>query len=163
MNSLRQIYTKYGDDGYTKGLSGARIAKSSPLIEVYGTFDELGAFLGFAASAVNDSLAFHKQICVVQEDIFFVLANLQKDFSDNIKRLEMEIDLMLKDLSAATGFVFESTNEIACRLHLARVVCRRLERLLVRFHDELKFDQSVLAYINRLSDWIYVMGRTKLC
>src|SRR4051812_16118274 len=135
-----KIYTKTGDDGSTGLIGGERVAKFDPRIDCYGTIDELNAAVGFAAVVVDAALV--EQLRAVQNDLFVIGSHLATpdrppqnvalpQLDDRIiGRLEMQIDAADAALPPLRNFILPGGTEAAARLHLARTVCRRAERLL---------------------------------
>ena len=170
-----KIYTKTGDDGSTGLIGGSRVPKSDDRIDCYGTVDELNASLGLAAAdaeaAIRDSLI------RIQNELFVIgsyLAAPDPDETgepvaakfglppmqaDSIGRLEREIDACETTLTPLTQFILPGGTPTAARLHLARTICRRAERLLVRSAMERSVEPMIFAYLNRLSDWLFVQAR----
>jgi cob(I)alamin adenosyltransferase len=164
-----KIYTKSGDDGSTGLFGGGRVRKSDARIECYGTVDELNASLGVAAVAAPASLA--DLLRRVQNELFVVGAHLATPEDSPhtgslplldeamIGRLEMEIDNAEAELEPLRQFILPGGDEAAARLHLARTVCRRAERALVEFSLDRPVAPTIITYMNRLSDWLFVMAR----
>ena len=172
-----KIYTKTGDDGTTGllGTGGAanRVRKSEPRIDCYGNVDEVNAFVGWAAVAAaappNDAVGAALQ--AVQADLFVIGSHLAvadgapppsslPTLDDAIvARLEMQIDAAVAQLPALRSFVLPGGSELAARLHVARTVCRRAERRLVQFAQDRPVAPTILTYLNRLSDWLFVHAR----
>lgn len=165
-----KIYTRTGDDGTTGLIGGSRVRKSEARLECYGTIDELNACLGLAAAAVDSSL--RGLVLEVQKDLFVIGSHLATPDAPStpntglplldeqlITRLEMQIDGAESQLPALQNFILPGGTEGAARLHLARTICRRAERLLVDFSLDRPVPAIVLTYINRLSDWLFVHAR----
>jgi cob(I)alamin adenosyltransferase len=162
-----KIYTKTGDDGTTGLIGGKRLAKDELRIEAYGTVDECNALLGLAAVALEGELA--DRIARVQSDLFAVGSHLAAPSggTDNIALptlpdpavLEGEIDAADGELPALTSFILPGGSESAARLHLARCVARRAERLCVGLSRMESVPGPILVYLNRLSDWLFTMAR----
>ncbi len=165
-----KIYTKTGDDGSTGLIGGERVRKSDRRIECYGTVDELNAALGLAAAAFG-AAALIDRIREVQNDLFVIGSHLATpDESAHkqslpalddamVARLEMQIDGAEADLTPLRQFILPGGSEAAARLHLARTICRRAERLLVDFAMDRPVPALTLTYLNRLSDWLFVQAR----
>src|SRR6476620_2496584 len=164
------IYTKTGDDGSTGLFGGGRVRKSDARIECYGTVDELNAAMGWArvvagGSSIGDSLL------RVQHELFVVGSHLATPEDSPhtrslplldeamIGRLEMEIDSAEAELAPLRNFILPGGAELAARLHLSRTICRRAERVLVEFANDRPVAASIVTYMNRLSDWLFVMAR----
>ena len=174
---LTRIYTKMGDQGGTMLASGEKIAKSARRIEAFGNVDELNAWLGFFRDSLLGEAAFGNHwlpasLERVQNELFdlggelatpsrSIDPNRQRLVSDNdIKKLEHEIDQVNDNLEPLANFVLPGGHLCNSASHLARTVCRRAERELVRLRtDEPDVRIQTQIYLNRLSDWLFVMGR----
>lgn len=165
-----KIYTKAGDDGTTGLLAPGRVRKDSPRIDAYGAVDELNAALGLVRASEPDAEA-DALLAAVQEDLFVVGAALaDPDPSgrfhravddERTARLERSIDAMERELPPLTEFILPGGTPAAAQLHLARTICRRAERLTVALARAEGEDVpgQVLAYLNRLSDFLFVLAR----
>ncbi|WZO96351.1 cob(I)yrinic acid a,c-diamide adenosyltransferase [Isosphaeraceae bacterium EP7] len=166
-----KIYTKTGDKGMTGLLGSGRVSKDDARIESYGTVDELNAVLGLArAAGVSSSL--DGWLAAVQDDLFAVGSALadpdpEGRFYNAIKeahaiRLEGQIDEMEAGLPPLTQFILPGGTAAAAQVHLARTVCRRAERLVVALRNkpEEQVSDDVIVYLNRLSDYLFVMARS---
>ncbi len=165
-----KIYTRTGDDGTTGLIGGSRTAKDDLQIDTYGTIDEVNASLGLARSggpAWLDSL-----VEPIQNELFVIGSHLAladgqspddwrlpRITPTSIERLEKQIDLAQSELPPLKNFILPAGTETASRLHLARTVCRRAERLIVTFARSRSLDPVMLEYLNRLSDWLFVHAR----
>ncbi len=156
------IYSKTGDYGETDLFGGKRVRKSVDAIEVLGQFDELNATLGLARSVLNKSAS--SNISLIQNDLFVlgsVVAGveLKKSHSNYLKNqtswLEEQIDRLDKKLPALKKFILPNGCESSSRLHLARAICRRCERALVALGEYVE----LIPYLNRLSDYLFVLAR----
>jgi cob(I)alamin adenosyltransferase len=164
-----KIYTKTGDDGTTGLFGGERVRKCDARLDCYGTVDELNAALGVAAVTASPDVA--KSIREVQNDLFVVGSHLATPAESRyaaslpaldeslITRLEMQIDAAEQSLQPLKQFILPGGCETAARLHLARTICRRAERLLVDFSLDRPVPTMILTYLNRLSDWLFVHAR----
>jgi cob(I)alamin adenosyltransferase len=164
-----KIYTKTGDDGSTGLFGGGRVPKSDARIECYGTVDELNAALGVARVVAVGSIA--DSLLRVQHELFVVGSHLatpedsphtrSQPLLDEamIGRLEMEIDTAEAELEPLRNFILPGGVELAARLHLSRTICRRAERVLVQFACDRPVATTIVTYMNRLSDWLFVMAR----
>lgn len=165
-----KIYTKTGDDGTTGLFGGGRVRKSDARIECYGTVDELNAALGVAKVVAGED-EIGQAISRVQNELFVVGSHLStpEDSPSTrslpvlddamIGRLEMEIDSAEAELPPLRNFILPGGGELGARLHFARTVCRRAERVLVDFSMDRPVSGTILTYMNRLSDWLFVMAR----
>jgi len=165
-----KIYTKTGDDGSTGLLGGARVSKAEPRIDCYGLVDELNATLGWAG-AVTPIGELPEHLRSIQSELFVIgshlavadgaapPATLPPLEESAVARLEMQIDAAVARLPALRNFILPGGSEQAARLHVARTVCRRAERALVRFAQDRPVPPIILTYLNRLSDWLFVQAR----
>lgn len=161
-----KIYTRTGDQGQTSLFGGARVAKNDARIEAYGTVDELSSFIGVARAAAppaETDAVLHQ----VQHDLFEVGAHLASPGTSRfpgveparIEELERAIDVMERELPPLTNFILPGGSPPAAHLHVARTVCRRAERLVVALGDDTDATRSTIAYLNRLSDYLFVAAR----
>lgn len=167
------VYTRTGDKGTTALVGGKRVSKTDPRIESYGTIDELNSFIGLLATEVTDEkdLEFLK---VVQHKLFNIGSYLATDqentelniesqvTDESIHRIEKEIDRIDADLPRMTNFVLPGGSRSAALAHVCRTVCRRGERCIYVLDTAIEIDKNVLIFINRLSDYLFVLAR-KLC
>ncbi|MCH2487668.1 MAG: cob(I)yrinic acid a,c-diamide adenosyltransferase [Erythrobacter sp.] len=174
MVKLNKIYTRTGDDGTTGLVDGSRQPKSSPRMIAIGDVDEANSAIGLAAAAMGDGSA-ADALFRIQNDLFDLGADLAtpaeegEDFapSDMVLRvvagqvawLETAIDAATAQLEPLTSFILPGGTEAAARLHLARAVTRRAERAVVALADAEAVNPEALAYINRLSDYLFVAAR----
>jgi cob(I)alamin adenosyltransferase len=165
-----KIYTKTGDNGTTGLLGQGRVPKDDVRIEAYGTVDELNAVLGLVRAhglgPALDGLA-----AQLQEELFVVGSALADPSpggpfhnaitAEHITRLENTIDTLETELKALTEFILPGGTLAAAQIHLARTVCRRAERLTVRLlrQEGEGVAQSLIIYLNRLSDLLFVLAR----
>ena len=164
-----KIYTKTGDDGTTGLIGGDRVRKSDRRIECYGTVDEVNACMGWVRVAADRQLQL--AIADVQNDLFVIGSHLASPSEGTmqaslppledgmIHRLEMQIDAEDSRFAPLREFILPGGSELAARLHVARTVCRRAERLLVDFAMDRPVPATILTYVNRLSDWLFVQAR----
>lgn len=160
-----KIYTRTGDRGETSLLGGRRVPKDDPRIEAYGTVDELNSFIGLARSSAPDS-DLDAELHRIQGDLFEIgaqLASITDDrFSgisgERIGALERWIDRMDQQLEPLTSFILPGGSRTAGHLHVARTVCRRAERSVIRLSRETSTGTTVV-YLNRLSDALFVAAR----
>lgn len=164
-----KIYTKTGDQGITSLLGGMRVPKSDLRIDAYGTIDELNSYLGLLRDQeVNQKRAdFLKEI---QDRLFTIGADLAtvpgKDkvkkpdlHSEDVEQVEKEMDLMDTQLPMLTAFILPGGHQSVSFCHLARTVCRRAERIVVELASFEPVSDLVIQYLNRLSDYLFVLGR----
>lgn len=165
-----KIYTKTGDRGETGLFGGPRVRKSDPRVEAYGDVDELNAAIGVARALVEDP-EIDAQLRLIQGELFCVGAELATPHDAKARaavppfdpgwtaRLEHAIDAWEGELPHLTRFVLPGGTRTASALHLARTVCRRAERRAVALAAEAQVEPAVLAYLNRLSDFLFVAAR----
>jgi cob(I)alamin adenosyltransferase len=169
-----KIYTRRGDGGETSLLGGSRVDKGHTRVEAMGDVDELNAALGCAIAVAGDALV-KRRLESIQHDLFALGAELAspRGASEGRRRdtpglrpertLELEgwIDETEDRLAPLTAFVLPGGVPSAAVLHLARTVCRRAERSVVRLSEEASVDPDVLRYLNRLSDLLFVLARNE--
>lgn len=167
-----RIYTRGGDDGETSLFGGGRVPKAHARVEALGDVDELNATLGLALSGISDSEV-RERLESIQHDLFAVGAELATPPAapgrarpetpglreGRTEELERWIDEMEAELPPLTVFVLPGGVPAAASLHLARTVCRRAERSVVRLASADSVDGAVLPYLNRLSDLLFVLAR----
>ena len=167
MVRLNKIYTRTGDQGETGLADGSRIAKDHALAHAIGDVDEANAAVGVAIAALGgDELA--EQLLRIQNDLFDLGADVAtpgevegalRIVAGQVERLEREIDAMNADLAPLTSFILPSGSAAVGALHLARAVVRRAERAVVALHEAEPVNAQLLAYVNRLSDHLFVAAR----
>jgi cob(I)alamin adenosyltransferase len=161
-----KIYTRTGDKGETSLFGGSRISKNDPRIEAYGTIDELNSVLGLCRASDLDA-AIDAELDRVQSDLFDIGAYLAAPGTDRfhsveknrIDDLELAIDSMEGELQALKTFIVPGGSDGAARLHVARTVCRRAERRVIALDEKSRMMQITVAYLNRLSDFLFVAAR----
>lgn len=175
MVRLNKIYTRTGDGGTTGLVDGSRIAKSAPLMAAVGDVDEANSAIGLAAAALAPASDEAAMLSRIQNELFDLGADLatppdgERGFGPHdmalrivpgqIARLEEEIDGMNAALESLRSFILPGGTEAAARLHLARAVTRRAERAAVAAGAERDLNPLALAYLNRLSDHLFVLTR----
>lgn len=174
MVKLNRIYTRTGDDGTTGLVDGSRLPKHAARMEAIGAVDEANSALGLAAVALTGS-DFAEPLFRIQNDLFDLGADLatpageDDDFSPSemvlrtvsaqVEWLEGAIDAANARLDPLTSFVLPGGSEAAARLHVARAAARRAERAMTAMAAEVRTNPQALAYINRLSDYLFVLAR----
>jgi len=162
-NRLTKIYTRTGDTGDTGMADGTRVSKDDVLIHVQGDIDELNSILGLLASQLSDK-SYKEIILSIQNDLFDLGSeiSLSQVFiqQENIDWLEKTLDELNDDLSPLKEFILPGGGEASALSHLARSVCRRVERHLVALSKKKAINPDLLAYINRLSDLLFVFARS---
>lgn len=163
-----KIYTKTGDTGTTALVGGTRVPKHHIRIECYGTIDELSAWVGLIRDQdIGNKLK--SDLIEVQDRLFTIESILASENPEelklpvihegDVKFLENEIDNMSSDLSPLRSFLLSGGDSVVSYCHIARTVCRRGERLVLKLSEEAKVDPLVLSYLNRLSDYLFVLSR----
>ena len=165
---LTRIYTRAGDDGETSLGDGSRVRKTDARIEAYGSVDELNSLLGLVLAGPLPE-EFRPWLEEIQNDLFDLGADLSVPLTDQrerlrvapaqIERLEELCDLVNTRLEPLRSFVLPGGSEAAARLHVARGACRRAERLAVSLAEEADVNPAALAYLNRLSDLLFILAR----
>jgi cob(I)alamin adenosyltransferase len=174
MVTLNRIYTRSGDGGQTRLATGQMVDKHDLRVEAYGTVDELNAVVGLVLLCAPGA-PLEAMLGRIQNELFDLGADLAtpdrpgeplgyealRILESQVTRLETEIDLLNAELEPLTSFVLPGGRPAATHLHLARTVCRRAERLLVRLSHEPgeAVGAAVMKYLNRLSDLFFVMSR----
>jgi cob(I)alamin adenosyltransferase len=164
-----KIYTKGGDKGETSLLGGTRVAKCHERVEAYGNLDELNSFIGLIRDQEIDP-HYRDVLIHVQRVLFVAEALIARDpekqtrtlpsFSeDEIFLLETEIDAMNEQLPPLTNFILPGGNPIVSYCHIARTVCRRAERSLIRLNQVSPVENIIIQLVNRLSDYLFVLAR----
>lgn len=170
MPRITKVYTRTGDDGTTALGGGSRVGKDSPRIAAYGTVDELNSQIGLAlASGVNDDIT--ASLRSIQNDLFHLGSDLCVPEEEKERRpvpsieerhvaaLESLMDRLSEELPPLENFILPGGAPGAAQLHVARTICRRAERHVVSLAAEVEVDPVVLAYLNRLSDFLFVAAR----
>ena len=164
-----KIYTKTGDKGQTSLIGGTRVPKYHLRIESYGTVDELNSYIGLIMC--QDIDVHHQTILKeIQDRLFTIGSSLASDpekskmkipdlLATDITLLENEMDQMNEQLPELKHFILPGGNTTVSYCHLARCVCRRAERLTVHLAEESFVDSNITIYLNRLSDYLFVLAR----
>ncbi len=163
-----KVYTKTGDKGETSLIGGKRVAKNHERIEAYGTIDELNSFIGLVRD-YTENKAQSDLLYKIQNTLFVIGSNLaaipeaKMDIPNlqekEIGELETAIDLMETELPELKNFILPGGHPAVSHAHVARCVCRRAERLCVAVNDHVDIDPSIIPYLNRLSDYLFVLSR----
>ncbi len=170
MSEEFKIYTKTGDTGQTSLIGGTRVPKFHPRIETYGTIDELNSFIGLVRDQDIDQHS--KDILLEIQDRLFTLESLiavdpeagvapklPQLKEEDISLLEREIDAMNSELPELKSFIIPGGHIAVSYCHVARCVCRRAERAAIRLDKAQKVDAMYIKYLNRLSDFLFVLAR----
>ena len=164
-----KIYTKTGDQGETSLIGGTRVPKYHLRIEAYGTVDELNSWVGL----IRDQIANEnhvKQLLYIQDRLFTIGSLLAADpekskmklptlSEHDCQLLEQEMDTMDEQLDPLKSFILPGGHPLVSQIHITRCVCRRAERLIVHLQSEAKTDAVISIYLNRLSDYLFLLSR----
>ncbi len=164
-----KIYTRTGDAGGTALFAGGRVAKHHARVEAYGTIDELNSVLGLARAS-KPSRQVDAWLEKAQNQLFHLGADLatpldaKADWITRVSKadvewLERSIDQMSQDLAPLSNFILPGGAPAAAQIQLARAVCRRAERLIVKLAESEDISEHALPYVNRLSDWLFTLAR----
>jgi len=167
-----KIYTRTGDEGETGLFGGGRVGKDHPRVVAYGDIDELNATLGLARS-IEMMPRIDEVLAPIQRDLFSIgallatpdLVKMREQLAkarlgeERIAQLEKCIDDGESELEPLTAFIMPGGTPKAAALHVARTVCRRAERAVVRLQHDVEIPQVVIVYLNRLSDLLFVLAR----
>jgi cob(I)alamin adenosyltransferase len=165
-----KIYTRTGDDGTTGLIGGSRVKKYDIRLEAYGTVDELNSYIGVVRSLQSDEHA-DQVLEKIQNKLFVIGAHLATDNSitlikkqmpvgkTDILMLEQEMDDMNELLPELRNFILPGGCQATSFCHVARTVCRRAERLIVELSDKADVETDLIIYMNRLSDYLFVLSR----
>ncbi len=164
-----KIYTKTGDSGTTALFGGKRVSKADLRIDTYGTVDELNSYVGLVRDQEINTK--RKDILVEIQDRLFTIGSILATepgntkvkipslIEDDILLLEKEMDLMESELPPMKFFVLPGGHQSISFCHVARTVCRRAERLTITLHTQEAIDPLVIKYLNRLSDYLFMLSR----
>ncbi len=165
-----KVYTRGGDQGLTSLVGGQRVSKASERLEAYGTVDELSSHLGLLAAMLPDGHELD-MVLRIQNNLFNLCTNLATDqektplypsahlHEGEIELLENEVDNIMHELPERQGFILPGGCHAAAQAHVCRTVCRRAERCIVALSAVAIVSPEVLQYINRLSDYLFVLAK----
>lgn len=164
-----KIYTKTGDAGQTSLIGGTRVPKHHLRIEAYGTVDELNSWIGLIRDQSIDDHSI-TMLIDVQDRLFTIGSLLASDPEkskmklpelsvEDVLTLEKEIDHMETALPELKSFILPGGNTIVSYTHIARCVCRRCERIVTHLSEESPVNEHIAVYLNRLSDYLFVLSR----
>ena len=174
MVKLNKIYTKTGDDGTTGLSDGSRVKKYDLRPSAYGDVDELNSFIGLSINSINKEGKYNFLVEIlkkIQNDLFDLGADLSTPIEENpkfeplrikdsqVSNLENMIDKFNNKLEPLNSFILPGGSELSCWLHVARTVARRAERSISKLSDNNQINKQSLMYINRLSDFLFVVSR----
>ena len=171
MVKLNKIYTRTGDGGTSGLVDGSRVSKACPRMAAIGDVDEANSALGVAIAALDADSPLGPRLRMIQNEMFDLGADIATPFGSDFEehalrivarqatRLEEEIDAMNGDLSALTSFILPGGSPAVASLHLARAIARRAERSCVALAASEQVSPAALAYINRVSDHLFVAAR----
>lgn len=165
-----KIYTKKGDQGTTSLVDNQRVSKDDPRVEAYGTIDELNAHIALICTLIEDKTC-KKNLEEIERNLFLIQTELaiaqpqncpfdiQHISKNDLLELEAQIDIMQQALPANKSFVMLDSHPIAAHCHIARTICRRSERRIVTLNRQKTVNPDIMSYINRLSDFLFVLAR----
>jgi cob(I)alamin adenosyltransferase len=164
-----KVYTKTGDKGQTSLIGGTRVPKHHMRIEAYGTVDELNSYIGLIRDQAIDANS-KKMLVEIQDRLFTIGSSLASDpekskmkipdlKEDDVTLLENEIDKMNETLPEMRSFVLPGGHTTVSFCHISRCVCRRAERLSIHLSEHSYVAELVIKYLNRLSDYLFVLAR----
>ena len=168
---ITKVYTRGGDKGKTSLVGGQRVSKASTRLEAYGTVDELSSHLGLLAAWLPEEGHEHQMVIRIQNNLFNLCTNLATDQTQTplypsahlaegeIELLEQEVDTIMQELPERQGFILPGGTPEAAQAHICRTVCRRAERRIVALAEETIVSPEVQQYINRLSDYLFVLAK----
>ena len=161
---ISKVTTKKGDKGQTDLGTGQRVPKNHIRIQTLGSLDHLNSIIGWAASIAVSQLK--KDLEFIQQDLFNLGGELSIPDSDlnllkdeRILWLESEVEDLNRELPPLKEFILPGGSELSCRIQIARTECRNVERDLVSLRNEVKLNDNYLVYLNRLSDYLFVLAR----
>jgi len=169
MNKEWKIYTKTGDKGETSLIGGTRVPKYHDRIEAYGTVDELISYIGLIRDQKIDKHII-SVLVEIQDRLMTCASILATDcdncevkipeiYDEDIEMLEKEIDKMEQVLPPLKSFILPGGHQTVSYCHIARNICRRTERLSIKVQEQYKYSEKVNKYLNRLSDYLFVLSR----
>ena len=164
-----KIYTKKGDSGHTSLIDGQIVNKHNLSVDAYGTVDELNSFLGLLKDYIKDE-AIKDILNNIQPKLFSIGSILASGKNQDIlekvkiekkdvKYIEFHIDSMNNELPELKNFIIPGGHKISSYSHVCRSICRRAERRISELNNEQSVDPNILSYINRLSDFFFVLSR----
>ncbi|MBK7110809.1 MAG: cob(I)yrinic acid a,c-diamide adenosyltransferase [Chitinophagales bacterium] len=164
-----KIYTKKGDAGKTSLIGGTRVPKHHLRVEAYGTVDELNVVIGLLIDQLNTKHEI-EILRIIQDRLFITGSNLAADpekskmtlpqlSTEDIEMLEKEIDIMDAALPPLKNFILPGGHPAVSFSHLARVVCRRAERIVSQLAENESLNPDIIIYLNRLSDYFFMLSR----
>ncbi len=164
-----KIYTKTGDKGETSLIGGVRVPKYHLRIESYGTVDELNSYIGLVKDMITDEHA-KEVLYEIQDRLFTIGSVLASDpekakmkipdlHETDVELLEKEMDTMDENLPELRSFILPGGHPAVSTAHVARCICRRAERLVVHLSNESQVPEIIAVYLNRLSDYLFVLSR----
>lgn len=163
-----KIYTKTGDNGTTSLVGGTRVSKNHQRLECYGSIDELNSHIGLVHD-ITENVEVKSVLIFIQQKLFNIGSYLATESYSQIQHqiinkndifyIENIIDNFTNELPQLTNFILPSGHYSSSSTHVARTVCRRVERLLVSFSQANQVEENILIFINRLSDFLFVLAR----
>ena len=166
---MTKIYTKTGDKGETSLIGGTRVPKYHIRLESYGTVDELNSHIGLIRDLLADNEYLSSMLHCIQHRLFSVCSELANEVQDkkqkfainevDVQFLEQKMDEFSAELAPLQNFILPGGNAIASQCHIARTVCRRAERTIIKMSQEVAVSEILIKFINRLSDFMFLLAR----
>jgi len=166
---MSKIYTKTGDKGQTSLIGGTRVPKYHIRLESYGTVDELNSQIGLIRDLLAENEYLGSMLHCIQHRLFSVCSELANEIQDNkrifaineidVKFLEDKMDEFSAELKPLQNFILPGGHIIASQCHIARTVCRRAERNIIKLSEEVEVSELLIKFINRLSDFMFLLAR----
>ena len=165
-----KVYTKTGDNGYTSLISGKRVPKHDIRIKAYGSIDELISWSGLIRDCTND-VDIQKTLIKIQKQLMVVAAHLSIDSQINLPKnlkplenktvnfIEKEIDKLTSNLPSLKNFIIPGGHTLISYTHITRCICRKAERYITELDEKSTISATIIAYINRLSDYFFTLSR----
>jgi len=169
-NNMSKIYTKTGDKGQTSLIGGTRVPKYHLRLECYGTVDELNSYIGLIRDLLIDNEPLQSDLFRIQNLLFSVCTELANEndtkaqvssviSEDAIFFLERRMDEFSEQVAPLRNFILPGGHPIASHCHIARTVCRRAERSIIKLSEEAEVSEMLIKFINRLSDFMFLLAR----
>ena len=165
---MKRIYTKTGDRGMTRIRGGVQVPKDDILIETNGTLDELNAVIGIVRSLLPETHPWQTLLDNIQQELLVIMSHIATPPGKTnpkllraaglTQRMEQDMDRMLAESGAPSGFIVPGGTQVMAQLHFARTVARRAERRLCTLHRQQDVADEIMCFMNRLSDWLFVMA-----
>ena len=169
MTKKSNIYTRTGDTGFTSLVGNSRVPKFDERIEAYGTLDELKSNIGLIRD-LNENLAIKSDLFQIIRHLFIAESRIAADSIESlsfmpafeeewVRFLEIRMDEMDAQMPKLTAFILPTGSVLISQTHITRTICRRAERQCIKTHQHFSIEPSILNYLNRLSDYLFILAR----